>query len=100
MARVNLTLNTDLWFSSVVLLCSLIVCANSDDLVLMLPSSTDISFPLLYCHCTCSFDYFRQGSAAEVRKQVSSTIFSDLPRSVSGVNLTEVYNNYCIHMSR
>ncbi|XP_060603802.1 dedicator of cytokinesis protein 7-like isoform X2 [Ruditapes philippinarum] len=32
----------------------------------------------------------KQGNAAEVRKQISSTIFNDLPRSVSGVNLTEL----------
>ncbi|XP_052775389.1 dedicator of cytokinesis protein 7-like isoform X2 [Mya arenaria] len=32
----------------------------------------------------------KQGNAAEVRKQISSTIYNDLPRSVSGVNLTEL----------
>ncbi|XP_053393820.1 dedicator of cytokinesis protein 7-like isoform X3 [Mercenaria mercenaria] len=35
----------------------------------------------------------KQGNAAEVRKQISSTIFNELPRSVSGVNLTELSAN-------
>ena len=30
---------------------------------------------------------FRKGSAAEVRKQVSSAYLGDLPKSVSGLNL-------------
>ncbi|XP_052274365.1 dedicator of cytokinesis protein 7-like isoform X2 [Dreissena polymorpha] len=35
----------------------------------------------------------KQGNAAEVRKQISSTIFNELPKSVSGVNLTEHTEN-------
>jgi hypothetical protein len=46
----------------------------------------------------CSVLLCRRG-AAEVRKQVSSAYLSDLPTSISGLNLANVSDNTCIYVN-